>query len=80
MEDRGLTWGDNPLKLVRTRGKNSASQRKRKRIEIQNDINGRNEMANKRHRSIEGLKRRIPFCETRAREVSAKELEAENAL
>ena len=34
-------------------------------------------MANKRQRSIEGRKRRVPFCETETREVSAKEMQAE---
>ena len=65
------------LKLVHIQDKSSPEQRKRKRLEIQKDINRRNETANKRQRSIEGLKRRVPFCETKTREVSAKELQAE---
>ena len=62
---------------MRSQGKSSPEQMKRKRLEIQKDINRRNEMANKRQRSIEGLKRRVPFYETKTREVSVKELQAE---
>ena len=77
MEDRGRLRGEKPRRLVRTRDKNSPGQRKRKRTEIQKDINRRNEMANRRQRSMAGLKRRIPFCETKSRAVSLKELQAE---
>ena len=79
MEDRGRQRGEKKRRLVRTRDKNSPEQRKRKRTEIQKDIDRRNEMANKRQRSIEGLSRRKPFYEIKTREVSTKELQAENA-
>ena len=77
MGDRGRIKRGKPRRLVRTRDKNSPERRKRKRTEIQKDINRRNEKANKRQRSIKGIKQSIPFCETKSREVSLKEMQAE---